>query len=52
MTGVIEGARAVIMYGRWPDGPQLLQTTLVALVVFFTGCVVFRRYNLTLADHL
>jgi ABC-type polysaccharide/polyol phosphate export permease len=52
MTGVIEGARAVIMYGRWPIASQLLQTAIVALVVFFVGCLVFRRYNLTLADHL
>lgn len=52
MTGVIEGARAVLMHGRWPSLVQLGSAAAMAGLVFVIGCLVFRRYNLTLADHL
>jgi ABC-type polysaccharide/polyol phosphate export permease len=52
MTGVMEGARAVLMHGRWPSLVQLGSSGATACLVFLIGCVVFRRYNLTLADHL
>jgi len=52
MTGIMEGARAVLMRGHWPSAMDVGPATAMALLVFAIGCLVFRRYNLTLADHL
>jgi lipopolysaccharide transport system permease protein len=52
LSGIIEGARAVLMYGRWPNAAHLGVAAGIALIVFFIGCAVFRRHNLTLADHI
>ena len=52
LTGIMEGARAILMSGNWPNFWQLGAATAVALLVFFVGCAAFRRHNLTLADHL
>lgn len=48
--GIIESARAIIMHGQWPPFELLLPGIVTALVVFFTGCAVFRRQNVRLAD--
>jgi lipopolysaccharide transport system permease protein len=52
MTGVMEGARAIIMYGRWPSALEIGPSSALAVAVFMVGCAVFRKYNLTLADYL
>jgi lipopolysaccharide transport system permease protein len=51
MTGVIEGARSILMRGEWPHLADLLPAALVAVVLFVTGCAVFRRQNLKVADY-
>jgi lipopolysaccharide transport system permease protein len=52
LSGVMEGARRVVMHGTWPDPPTLLPGLATALVVFIVGCIVFRAQNLRLSDHV
>lgn len=52
LAGIMEGARDVVMHGRWPNPATLLPALLMATVVFLVGCVVFRRQNLRLSDHV
>jgi ABC-type polysaccharide/polyol phosphate export permease len=52
LSGVIEGAREVIMQGKWPNPEHLVPGIVMSVVVFMIGCLVFRKFNLTLADHL
>jgi len=50
MTGIIEGARAVLMRGEWPSASDLVPPLVGGAVLFVVGCVVFRRQNRVVAD--
>jgi ABC-type polysaccharide/polyol phosphate export permease len=50
MGGIIEGAREIIMSGRFPAMDLLLPPIVAAVVLFFSGCAVFRRENVRVAD--
>jgi lipopolysaccharide transport system permease protein len=50
MTGIVEGARAVLMRGEWPAAHDLVPTLLVGSALFAIGCAVFRRQNRVVAD--
>jgi ABC-2 type transport system permease protein len=50
--GVIEGAREVIMHGRFPSLEYVTPAAATAVVVFFVGCFVFRRQNIHIADYV
>ncbi|MFO0566313.1 MAG: ABC transporter permease [Polyangiaceae bacterium] len=52
LAGVMEGARDVVMAGRWPRLENLLPAVATATVVFLIGCAVFRRQNLQLSDYV
>lgn len=52
LTGVMDGARDIVMYGRWPDPAYLIPSAIWAVVLFLAGCAVFRRLNLTTADYI
>jgi len=52
LSGVMEGARAVLMQGRWPDPIHLAMDAGIAVVVFIIGCMVFRAQNLRLSDYV
>lgn len=52
LAGVMEGARDVVMAGRWPNFASLLPAVAVASLVFLIGCAIFRRQNLQLSDHV
>jgi ABC-type polysaccharide/polyol phosphate export permease len=52
VSGIMEGARAILMHGQWPSLWQLAPAAALSLVVFLAGCAMFRHFNLTLADHL
>lgn len=50
MAGLLEAYRAVLLYGRWPDGQSL---TSAALIAFFCGAVGynwFKRLESRFAD--
>jgi ABC-type polysaccharide/polyol phosphate export permease len=50
--GIIESAREIIMDGRWPTMDLLLPAIVSAIVLFFSGCAVFRRGNVHVADYV
>src|SRR6185503_8068612 len=50
LSGVIDGARAVLMRGEIPDLTTLAFGAGVAVVLFVVVCAIFRRHNLRLAD--
>jgi len=52
MGGIIESAREIIMAGRWPTMELLLPAVVAAIVLFCSGCVVFRRENVRVADYV
>jgi ABC-type polysaccharide/polyol phosphate export permease len=52
LAGVMEGARDVVMHGRWPSPETLIPALITASVVFVAGCAIFRRQNLRLSDHV
>jgi ABC-type polysaccharide/polyol phosphate export permease len=52
MGGIIEGAREIIMHGSWPSMDLLLPAIVCAPVFFFSGCAVFRRESVQVADYV
>ena len=50
MTGVIEGFRWALLGNDMPDIGPLVVSTLVVLVLFFTGLLFFKRMESTFAD--
>ena len=50
MTGVIEGFRWALLGNDMPDVGPLVVSTLVVLVLFFTGLLFFKRMESTFAD--
>jgi ABC-2 type transport system permease protein len=52
LTGVMDGARDIVLSGRWPDPRYLIPSAVWSVVLFLTGCAVFRRLNLTTADYI
>ncbi len=50
MAGVIEGYRAAILDGRWPDPAALGISAAVSAAVFALGYLVFRRLEPLFAD--
>jgi len=50
--GIIESAREIIMQGRWPTMDLLLPAVVAAVVFFFSGCAVFRREIVHVADYV
>ena len=50
MGGIIESAREIIMSGRWPTMDLILPAVVASVVLFSSGCVVFRRENVHVAD--
>jgi lipopolysaccharide transport system permease protein len=52
LAGVMEGARAIVMKGEWPNVASLAPALVVAIVVFLAGCAIFRKQNLALADYV
>lgn len=52
MGGIIESAREIIMEGRLPSIDLLVPAIVAAVVLFLTGCAVFRRENVHVADYV
>jgi ABC-type polysaccharide/polyol phosphate export permease len=52
LTGVMDGARDIVLNGRWPDPVYLIPSAVWAVVLFLAGCAVFRRLNLTTSDYI
>ena len=52
LSGVMEGARAILMQGRWPDPIHIAMDAGIALLVFIIGCMIFRSQNLRLSDYV
>jgi lipopolysaccharide transport system permease protein len=52
LTGVLEGARAILMRGELPKLADVGPGAATALIIFLFGCAVFRAQNLRLADHV
>lgn len=51
MARIIGAAREAVIYGRWPDGPALVRTTVVSVAILIVGSVVFRRLQARLVEH-
>jgi ABC-type polysaccharide/polyol phosphate export permease len=52
LAGVIEGSRDIIMKGQWPQLAYIVPAAIMGVVLFFLGCVVFRRQELEMADYV
>ncbi|MBM4363193.1 MAG: ABC transporter permease, partial [Deltaproteobacteria bacterium] len=52
LTGVIEGARAIILRGVFPSALDLVPAAVTGVTLFLLGCAIFRRQNLHVADYL
>jgi ABC-type polysaccharide/polyol phosphate export permease len=50
--GIIEGAREIIMDGRLPSIELLVPAVVAAVVLFFSGCAVFRHESVHVADYV
>ena len=50
--GVIEGARDIMMNGKWPNLEYLLPAFVTGVVVFVVGCLVFRKENVRVSDYV
>lgn len=52
MTQIIEAYRNVLMYGKMPDSLGFLCVTLVSILTFFLGALIFHKLERTFAEEL
>ncbi len=52
MTPIIDGYRACIIHGRWPDSAAMAPAILVSAVVFLAGSVCFHRKEFEFAERV
>src|SRR5579864_3283315 len=50
LSGVIEGFRSVLVYGRPPDWPLLVRSTIVTAIVLVASLALFKRLDRYFAD--
>ena len=52
VTRIIADARDTVIYHSFPDLKQLFFTTIIVLVIFITGFLIFKKYSRQLIENL
>ena len=52
MTQIVDAYRAVLLYGRLPDGPAFAATAVLSLVVLLASWQLFHRAEFKFAENI